>query len=304
MGRLADRGAGALPGSKVAAGSRCAAEATQGFRDRDEAYAAADLNELIKEALKNSRFLIVICSPYTPRSKWVSREIQMFNELGRSDNVLALLTEGEPNDSFPDAMLAREERIGEAQAASGTGDTTREPLAADVRSRRGMWMRQVKRIALLRLLARMLDVPFDDLRQRDREREIGRRNKLLAAAAAITLLIGTAGGLVWDRMRLKTAHYSHLISRWGVPEGFNAISGERYSHMETSFGVSTRRGKVIEARRERSTGVLVENDEGEARWAITYREDGTAEKIEVFDGTNRFIREDRLRRKQGARRTS
>jgi TIR domain len=136
------------------------------FRDQDEAYASADLNELIKEALKNSRFLIVICSPYTPRSKWVSREIQMFNELGRSDNVLALLTEGEPNDSFPDAMLAREERIGEAQAASGTGDTTREPLAADVRSRRGMWMRQVKRIALLRLLARMLDVPFDDLRQR------------------------------------------------------------------------------------------------------------------------------------------
>ena len=57
---------------------------------------------------------------------------------------------------------------------------------------------------------------------------------------------------------------------------------------------------MIEARRERSTGVLVENDEGEARWAITYREDGTAEKIEVFDGTNRFIREDRLRRKQGA----
>src|SRR5262249_25909689 len=74
------------------------------FRDEDEAAAAPDLNEHIKEALRASRFLIVVCSPYTPRSPWVQREIEMFNELGRADQVLALLTEGEPRDAFPTPM--------------------------------------------------------------------------------------------------------------------------------------------------------------------------------------------------------
>src|SRR5262245_37370164 len=75
------------------------------FRDEDEAPASADLSDEIKKALKASRFLIVVCSPYTPRSQWVEREIAIFHELGRADRVLALLTEGEPNDSFPAALL-------------------------------------------------------------------------------------------------------------------------------------------------------------------------------------------------------
>ena len=41
----------------------------------------------------------------------VAREIEMFNELGRGDQVLALLTEGEPGDSFPNAMLVRRREV-------------------------------------------------------------------------------------------------------------------------------------------------------------------------------------------------
>src|ERR1700691_614385 len=48
------------------------------FRDEDEVPASADLNDEIKQALIASRFLIVVCSPYTPRSKWVEREIEIF----------------------------------------------------------------------------------------------------------------------------------------------------------------------------------------------------------------------------------
>jgi hypothetical protein len=55
------------------------------FRDEDEVPASADLNDQIWAALVASRFLIVVCSAFTPRSKWVEREIQIFNELGRSD---------------------------------------------------------------------------------------------------------------------------------------------------------------------------------------------------------------------------
>jgi hypothetical protein len=41
------------------------------FRDEDEVPASADLNDQIKQAPLASRFLIVVCSPYTPRSKWL-----------------------------------------------------------------------------------------------------------------------------------------------------------------------------------------------------------------------------------------
>src|SRR3954471_11425671 len=102
------------------------------FRDEDEVSAAPDLSEEIKAALKASRFLIVICSPYTPRSEWVAREIRTFNELGRGENVLALLTEGEPKYSFPSAMLECGERITETEGESAA-EPRREPLAADVR---------------------------------------------------------------------------------------------------------------------------------------------------------------------------
>ena len=47
------------------------------FRDVDEVPASSDLNDAIKQGLVDSRFLIVVCSPYTPRSKWVEREIQI-----------------------------------------------------------------------------------------------------------------------------------------------------------------------------------------------------------------------------------
>src|SRR5262245_45300550 len=41
------------------------------FRDEDELAASADLGNRIDDALRTSRFLIVICSPRTPESRWV-----------------------------------------------------------------------------------------------------------------------------------------------------------------------------------------------------------------------------------------
>src|SRR5262249_58894060 len=97
-------------------------------RDEDEVPASADLNDQIKQALVASRFLIVVCSPYTPRSKWVEREIEMFNEFGRGDQVLALLTEGEPGDSFPTPMLQRHQEVTGADGTVRTVTEDKEPL--------------------------------------------------------------------------------------------------------------------------------------------------------------------------------
>ena len=40
------------------------------FRDRDELCASTDLKALVREALAQSRYLIVVCSPDSARSAW------------------------------------------------------------------------------------------------------------------------------------------------------------------------------------------------------------------------------------------
>src|SRR5262245_34796756 len=44
------------------------------FRDRDELPGASDLGDNIRQALSQSRYIIVICSPKAAISKWVNEE--------------------------------------------------------------------------------------------------------------------------------------------------------------------------------------------------------------------------------------
>lgn len=162
------------------------------FRDEEELPASADLSREIEQGLQCSRFLIVICSPRTPQSAWVNAEVVKFRELGRHDRILALLIEGEPSQAFPNALREIRHAV-----ADGSGQTRErielvEPLAADVRPRPGESAREMRRLAKLRMLACILGVPFDDLRQRELERRI---RKLTLAGIAMGLLITLMGAL-------------------------------------------------------------------------------------------------------------
>src|SRR5437899_142056 len=109
------------------------------FRDREELPVSADLGANINEALSESRYLIVICSPRSARSRWVGEEIKTFKKLGREDRILALIVDGEPNatDGKPGFKVEDEcfhELIRHRLAADGTVTPQRtEPIAADAR---------------------------------------------------------------------------------------------------------------------------------------------------------------------------
>ena len=51
------------------------------FRDRHELAASSDLGQTIRAALKQSRFLVVLCSPAAASSRWVNEEILAFKKL-------------------------------------------------------------------------------------------------------------------------------------------------------------------------------------------------------------------------------
>jgi tetratricopeptide (TPR) repeat protein len=155
------------------------------FRDRSELPAAADLGTQIEAALAASRYLIVVCSPQAAQSRWVDKEIATFRAMDRPGRVLAVVVEGEPGagderECFPPALR----------------DT--EPLAADARPEG-----DGKRDARLKLLAGMLGVGFDALKQRDTHRRIRRLQATIAAVLA--LAVGFAGLTAYAVAQRNTA---------------------------------------------------------------------------------------------------
>ncbi len=116
------------------------------FRDEEELPADADLSTNIRRALEHSGLLVVLCSPRAVQSRFVEDEIRYFKELGKSDRILALMIDGEPNASddpgkvaafgaeaecFPYPLRFGVAADGDAKKIDWNART--EPIAADVR---------------------------------------------------------------------------------------------------------------------------------------------------------------------------
>lgn len=148
------------------------------FRDQEELPIGSDLGNNIETALAESEFLIVICSPRTPESYWVRKEIETFIKLHDREHVLAVLIEGEPDQSFPAELLIDD-----------AGNSV-EPLAADVRGESDREIDKKLKAETVRLAAPLLGCGYDDLRQRHRERKLKKAAVALSAVAVGAILFG------------------------------------------------------------------------------------------------------------------
>ena len=73
------------------------------FLDESEA-SNNDLSLGITTALKSSEKMIVICSPSARKSRWVNKEVTLFNEIHGSGNIIPVLLTGDPSTAFPDCF--------------------------------------------------------------------------------------------------------------------------------------------------------------------------------------------------------
>ena len=154
------------------------------FRDRDELASAHDLGGKVNEALAQSANLIVICSPHSAAPHWVQEEILAYKRLGRSERVFCLIVDGEPNAS---ELSGREAEECFAPALrfqlDSTGEPTiqrAEPVAAD-----GWPGKDGKANVRLKLIAGLLDVGFDTLKQREQHRKMQRMIALTSLALVV-----------------------------------------------------------------------------------------------------------------------
>ena len=165
------------------------------FRDRDELASSPDLPAILRAALAQSAHMIVLCSPAAARSRWVNQEIIEFKRLGRADRILPLIVDGEPHSSapgrecFPPALRFQIDAAGRLTAQPA------EPVAADLRAES-----DGKENAKLKLIAGLLGVPYNDLRQREliAARRRARVWQGIGAAMLLLAVLAAAGGwMAW-----------------------------------------------------------------------------------------------------------
>lgn len=168
------------------------------FRDRFDLSAGGRVSEQLVSALKKSERLIVLCSPRSAASKWVDYEVQAFIDAGREDKILPVIA---PGDS-----------TGESVACEYLPPSLRQAdlIAADLRNQKtphGQIIGDGRHDGALKLIAGLLDVPFDHLVRREHQRQrrqvvvLAAATSFSAALAAASLLFAyiSLGAFEWTR---------------------------------------------------------------------------------------------------------
>lgn len=194
------------------------------FRDEDELAAAHSLPDRILDALKRSSSLIVVCTPNTPDSVWVQREIEAFVDMHGRERVFAVLADGSSTESIP-ALL-------QSNPGGGNAPDHSSPLAADMRPEAAKKQRE----ETLRLIAGIAGCGYDDLKQRDRIRR--RKRTIVAAVAAAVVVVALVGTIAFA----MNAHRHALVAESNRLIGESSqlfAQGDRYGAIEKALEALT-----------------------------------------------------------------
>ena len=120
------------------------------FKDTSELNPTC-LPRQIQEALADSRYLIVICSPRSAKSEWVNKEVETFVGMGKTDCIIPFIIEGKTHSGDP-ATECYPKALRELPPSQ-------EILGANINE-------YGKKAALVKIVAQMLGLKFDTLWQR------------------------------------------------------------------------------------------------------------------------------------------
>lgn len=157
----------------------------------NDMHAGEELMQELKSRMENSRYLIVVCSPNAAKSVYVNSGIDYFVSLGRRDSIIPVIVDGVPysgnpeTECFPEALKRHfPKHTDPLQDHSILGINIREA---------GVSKRKAYDRAMLMVVARMLQLDFDGLLLRDKQR----RRKRSILVSLLALLVTMALGLTW-----------------------------------------------------------------------------------------------------------
>lgn len=164
------------------------------FKDTSELN-PGNLPQQIHDALNQSRYLIVICSPRSAKSEWVNKEVETFIGMGRTDNIIPFIIDGKafaknPNEEcFPLAIR--------------NFPAEQEILGANI-SEMG------RDAAAVKVVAQMFGLKFDELWQRH-EREQRRKRLMIVLGALLLAFIGIGVAIGFSQQNKKIREQNEEI---------------------------------------------------------------------------------------------
>lgn len=158
------------------------------FLDQGELSASSHLTEDIRDALRRSRHLIVVCAEDLKESKWCMEEIRMFREIhsGNTDKILTILVNGEPGPILSQLPLWDSPLQASAAGPHTTDKKTDDMLGADIRAKSARKILRKLKTEYLRLAAPILGCDYDALYRRNQRRQ---RKTVIAVLSGAALLL-------------------------------------------------------------------------------------------------------------------
>lgn len=160
-----------------------------------------DLTQELKSNLDNSHYLIVVCSPCSAKSEYVSAEIEWFTRNGREHEMFLYIVDSDPariEDSFNPAIMEAAKRWSERDVEK------REILGVNIKEKDvdkmffiyrwpiiGPWL--LRERAYMQLISKLLTLEFDQLWSYQKIRLIER---VIAWIAGILLFV-SAVAFTW-----------------------------------------------------------------------------------------------------------
>jgi len=141
----------------------------------------------LEEKIAESKYLIVICSPRSAKSTFLNGGIERFIQLGRRDRIIPLIVEGIPYSGDPETECFPEALRRNFPKSSNPFED-HQILGVNIHEEGISSARKSMQRAVVMVVARMLELNFDDLWRRELRR---RRERIAVTAVAILTIISS-----------------------------------------------------------------------------------------------------------------
>ena len=156
------------------------------FRDKTDLGSHASLDQGLSQNLEQCRYLILIASPRSAASSYVADEVRYFQEHGRGERIIPFIIGGTPAPKGPDEQQCY--------------PPTLPPSALGITLSEGS-----KEEALIKIMARLLQVDYPLLYQRHLRAQRRFMRRLLAGALCLLSLVSALALWALDAERRASA---------------------------------------------------------------------------------------------------
>ena len=162
----------------------------------NDIHAGEELMQELRMRMEQSRYLIVVCSPRAAQSAYVNSGIDYFVSLGRRDSIIPVIVDGVPysgdrlTECFPEALRRHFPKHADPLQDHSI-------LGINIHERGFGSVRATYNRAMLMIVARMLDLDFDGLLLRDRQRRL----RLRLAGVGTAMMVVACILAVWHFSR-------------------------------------------------------------------------------------------------------